>query len=114
MNPMKAPFTTALTLATLLFASAPSHAQTAVTPAPAVAEVALPQSDAEVRKIDTRAGKITLKHGDIPNLDMPPMTMVFQVREGVLPAEIKVGDKVRFRADKVNGAYTVTDIVLAP
>ncbi len=44
----------------------------------------LPEVEAEVRRIDQNAGKITLRHGNIPNLDMPPMTMVFQVEEKTL------------------------------
>lgn len=75
---------------------------------------ALPSSEAEVRKVDTAAGKITLKHGEIPNLEMPPMTMVFQARDPALLATVKAGDKVRFTADKVNGAYTVMSIEAAP
>jgi len=67
-------------------------------------------SEAVVRKIDTAAGKITLRHGPIVNLDMPPMTMVFQVSTPALLGAIKVGDKVRFSADKIGGAYTVTAI----
>nr|WP_297399311.1 copper-binding protein [Hydrogenophaga sp.] len=63
-----------------------------------------------MRKVDTAAGKITLRHGEIKNLDMPPMTMVFQVREPALLARVKAGDKVRFTADKLNGAYTVLSL----
>jgi hypothetical protein len=75
---------------------------------------ALPLSEAEVRKVDTAVGKITLRHGEIPNLEMPPMTMVFQVRDPALLAKVKAGDKVRFTADKVNGAYTVMSIEPSP
>jgi Cu(I)/Ag(I) efflux system protein CusF len=64
-------------------------------------------TEAEVRKVDLSARKITLKHGEIKNLEMPPMTMVFQVSNPALLGGIKTGDKVRFTADKVNGAYTV-------
>ena len=64
-------------------------------------------TEAEVRKVDLAARKITLKHGEIKNLEMPPMTMVFQVPNPALLGGIKTGDKVRFTADKVNGAYTV-------
>lgn len=71
---------------------------------------ALPLVDAEVRKVDAAAGKITLKHGDIPNLDMPPMTMVFQVQDPAQLVDLKTGDKVRFRASKVNGAYVAQDL----
>ena len=71
------------------------------------------KADAEVRKVDKDAGKITLKHGEIKNLDMPPMTMVFQVKDKAVLDTVKQGDKVKFTAEKVNGAYTVTSIEAA-
>ncbi|PXW96954.1 Cu/Ag efflux protein CusF [Sphaerotilus hippei] len=75
---------------------------------------ALAQStDAEVMKIDKAQQKITLRHGEIRNLDMPPMTMVFRVQEAGLLDTLKVGDKVKFDADKVGGQYTVTRLVPA-
>jgi Cu/Ag efflux protein CusF len=74
---------------------------------PVMALAATNSTEAEVRKVDLAARKITLKHGEIKNLEMPPMTMVFQVPDPALLGGIKVGDKVRFTADKVNGAYTV-------
>jgi Cu/Ag efflux protein CusF len=74
----------------------------------------LPMAEGEVRKVDTAAGKISLKHGEIKNLDMPPMTMVFQVSDPALLGKVKAGDKVRFTAVQVNGAYTVTSIEAAP
>nr|WP_300655324.1 copper-binding protein [Hydrogenophaga sp.] len=77
-------------------------------------EDALPKAEAEVRRVDTAAGKISLKHGEIKNLDMPPMTMVFQVSDPALLGKVKAGDKVRFTAVQVNGAYTVTSIEAAP
>jgi Cu/Ag efflux protein CusF len=80
----------------------------------AFAQAALPVSEAEVRKVDKDAGKITLKHGEIKNLDMPPMSMVFQVQDKALLDKVKTGDKVSFTADKVNGAYTVMSIEPQP
>jgi Cu/Ag efflux protein CusF len=74
----------------------------------------LPWVNAEVRRIDAAAGKISLKHGDIPNLDMPPMTMVFQVRDPASLAGLKVGDPVRFTAEQLQGAYTVLSIEKRP
>jgi Cu/Ag efflux protein CusF len=68
-----------------------------------------PNADAEVRKVDAPAGKITLRHGEIPNLDMPPMTMVFNADKALL-AKVKAGDKVRFAAEKKGGQYVVTAI----
>lgn len=67
-------------------------------------------ADAEVRKVDKEAGKVTLKHGALKNLDMPPMTMVFRVKDPMLLEKLKAGDKIRFQAEKVDGAYTVTQL----
>lgn len=75
----------------------------------AVAETA-PLSDGEVRKIDKDAKKITLKHGELKNLDMPAMTMVFQVKETALLDKIKVGDKIKFRAEKAGSGFAATEI----
>ena len=70
-------------------------------------------SEGEVRKVDKEAKKITLKHGDIKNLDMPGMTMVFQVKDAALLDKVKAGDKVMFTAEKADGAIVVTDLVPA-
>ena len=67
-------------------------------------------TEAEVRKVDQAAGKVTLKHGEIANLDMPPMTMVFTVRDKALLANLKPGDKVSFTAEKEDGLYVVTTL----
>ncbi len=67
-------------------------------------------TEAEVRKVDKDAGKITLKHGPITNLDMPPMTMVFRAKDPKMLDNVKAGDKVRVKVDKIQGAYTVTEI----
>ena len=75
---------------------------------------ALPWAEAEIRRIDTAAGKISLKHGEIKNLDMPPMSMVFQVPDTSQLAGLKVGDAVRFTANQINGAYTVIRIERRP
>ncbi len=67
-------------------------------------------SDGEVRKIDKEQGKITLKHGELPNLGMPSMTMVFKVKDPAMLDKLNVGDSVQFVADRVDGALTVTAI----
>lgn len=79
----------------------------------ALAHAQAPTTEGEVRKVDTAQRKITLKHGEIKNLDMPPMSMVFAVKDPALLGKVKVGDKVRFAADKVDGTYTVTAIEVA-
>ena len=66
----------------------------------------------EVKKIDKDAGKLTIKHGPLANLDMPPMTMVFRVKDTAMLDQVKTGDKIRFVAEKVNGALTVTRLEL--
>jgi Cu/Ag efflux protein CusF len=88
--------------------------QEATTSTPNAAVAALPWAQAEVRRVDVAAGKISLKHGEIKNLDMPPMSMVFQVQDKALLSQIKVGDKVRFTADQIKGAYTVLSIEAMP
>lgn len=64
--------------------------------------------DGEIRKVDKAAAKLTIKHAELTNLGMPAMTMVFKVQDPALLAKVAPGDKVRFAADKVNGALTVT------
>jgi Cu(I)/Ag(I) efflux system protein CusF len=86
---------------------------TALLAATAFAQAALPSVESEVRKVDTDAKKITLRHGDIPNLEMTGMTMVFRMSDPTLLAKVKPGDKVRFTADKVDGALTVMSMVPA-
>ena len=85
-----------------------------VTLAIGTASPALAQSemvDGQVTKIDASASKITLKHGPIKKFDMDDgMTMVFRVQDPGLLKQVKVGDKVKFEADKVNGQFTVTKI----
>jgi Cu/Ag efflux protein CusF len=68
----------------------------------------------EVTKLDKAGGRVTLKHGEIKSLDMPPMTMVYRVRDPRLLADVKVGDRVRFSAERVDGQYTVTALTKAP
>ncbi|MCJ0762339.1 copper-binding protein [Variovorax terrae] len=67
-------------------------------------------SRAEVRKVDRETARITLRHGEIKNLGMPPMTMVFRVTEPQLLDVAAAGDTVRFRADKIDGQFTVTHL----
>jgi Cu/Ag efflux protein CusF len=67
-------------------------------------------SDGEIRKVDKAAKKITIKHGPLANLDMPPMTMVFQVKDPAMLEQVRTGDKVKFQAEKLGGAFTVTKI----
>lgn len=82
----------------------PAASQTASSPA------AQEMTEGEVRKIDKSAEKVTLRHAPIANLGMPAMTMVFKVADPKMLDTLKEGDKVRFSADRLNGAITVTGI----
>ena len=64
-------------------------------------------SEGVVRKVDASAGKVTIKHGPLENLDMPGMTMVFRVKDPAWLSKMKPGDQIRFRAERVNGMLTV-------
>ena len=74
----------------------------------------VPMTQGEVIKLDKPAGRVTLKHGEIKNMDMPPMTMVFRVRDAKMLDSVAVGDRVRFAVEKINGQYTVTTLSKAP
>ncbi len=71
-------------------------------------------SEGEITRWDPRTLRVTLKHGEIKNLGMPPMTMVFRVADASLLGDLKPGDKVRFRVEQVSGAYHVQHIERAP
>lgn len=108
-----------LALATPLVAQAQAdhsapHAPAAAAPNTAsdasAAQATLPWAEAEVRRVDLQTGKIGLRHGPIANLDMPPMSMVFQVADPALLQGLRPGDRVRFTADQLNGQYTVLQL----
>lgn len=99
-------------LAAALLASASAFAQHVhhVADAAKAAAPAAAMSEGEVRKVDKSSKKITIKHGPISNLEMPPMTMVFHVKDPAMLDLVKAGDAIRFKADKVGGNYTVTEL----
>ena len=113
---MKTSITAILLLA---FSASPALAQpkaeehSAHHPASAAASSA-EMADGEVRKVDKGAKKLTIKHGEIKSLDMPPMTMVFQVKDAALLDAVKAGDKIRFVAEKTPSGYAVTVIQPVP
>ena len=71
-------------------------------------------TEGEVRKVDKEQGKITVKHGEIKNLDMPAMTMVFRVKDKALLDKVHEGEKIKFSAEKIEGNFTITQIEVAP
>lgn len=70
----------------------------------------LPQSDGVIKKIDAAKGKVSIAHGEIANLKMPPMTMTFNAKDPAMLKGFKEGDKVRFRAAEVKGNLTVVTL----
>ena len=72
--------------------------------------LAAPLVSGDVQKVDAAAGKVTLKHGPIPALDMGEMSMVYRATDPAMLKGLKAGDKVRFEPAEVDGAYTVTKI----
>ena len=100
-----------LLLIALLTAPLPTaYADSESMPMPGEHAMTMSMSEGVVRRIDTANGKITLRHGPLVNLDMPPMTMVFRAQPPELLDAVKVGDKVRFRAEDDNGDLVVTKI----
>lgn len=81
------------------------HPQSEAKPVAATSAAAL--ADGEVRKVDKAAGKITIKHGPIKNLDMPPMTMAYPVKNKAMLDQLKPGDKIKFEASDIGGTFTL-------
>lgn len=100
--------------------SIPSSAQEAASAVPAAVAVAVEAksvaanslTDGEIRKVDKEGKKLTIKHEEIKNLDMPKMTMVFQVKDAAMLEKLKTGDKVMFSVEQNGGAMLITEIVL--
>lgn len=91
-------------------AAVPVVAQTSPNPNPMEMSEKPGLTVGEVRKIDKEAGKITIKHGEIKHMEMPPMTMVFVAKDKSMLDKAKAGDKVRFMVILENGQMVVTDI----
>jgi len=109
MNPLKHSLIAAAVGIAGALGLVPAQAQ----PAPAKAAQASAASDltdAEVRKVDKENKKVTLRHGAIKSLDMPPMTMVFQVSDPAMLDKLQPGDKIRFKVINDAGRLTVTEM----
>ena len=113
-NTLIATATLALASTLPFAASAQDAAQPARTADIVVAQAAATDmTEGEVRKVDKDTGKVTLKHGEIKNLDMPGMTMLFKVKDPSMLEMVKPGDKVKFKAEQAGGSIVVTEIQLA-
>ena len=107
--------TLAMLIATSGFTSVTSAAAQIAAMAPMASASAgqSSMSEGEIKNIDKDAGKLTIKHGELKNLGMPGMTMVFRVKDPAMLGQVKVDDKIHFVADKVGGALTVTRLEVA-
>ena len=63
-----------------------------------------------VKNVDEKLMKVTIKHEELKNLEMPSMTMVFAIADAAMLAKLKAGSKIKFTADRVNGRLTVTEV----
>lgn len=101
-------------VAALMFAATGAQAQGMSMPMPkaeaSAAKSVMPLVHGEVRQVDVASGLIILKHGDLPNLAMGPMTMGFEVADKKMLKGLKVGQKVKFQAEMVGGKATVTEL----
>lgn len=103
-----------LALALLSFAALAPVGAAAQAPAAVAASAPAAWAEGEVRRVDAASGQLTLRHGEIRNLDMPPMTMVFEARDKAWLQGLKAGDRVRFQAIDAQGRLVLTAIEKAP
>lgn len=87
-----------------------SHHSGGTTKVAASSSASAAMSEGEVKKVDKSAGKVTIKHGPLKNLDMPGMTMAFRVKDPAMLDQVKAGDKINFVADKSGEQFVVTKI----
>lgn len=96
----------------LAFSAAAVTALAALATTSALAQA--PTASGEITKLDRAAARVTLKHGEIKNLDMPPMTMVFRVADPRLLEGLAVGQRIGFTAERINGQFTLTSVTKVP
>ena len=113
MNALSTIAFAAILFAAAALASAQDHAHASQDTQTAAQAATAELVDGEVKKIDKEAGKMTLRHGELKHLNMPAMSMVFRVKDAAMLDQVKAGDKVRFAADRVNGAVTIVELKAA-
>lgn len=85
-------------------------AAAAIVVATSATAIAAEYTKGVVKKVDMKAGKVTIIHEELPNLDMPAMTMVFRTLDAAMLEKMKAGDKIEFVADRVKGKLTVVEL----
>ena len=76
----------------------------------ATASFATEYAKGVVKKVDLKAGKVTIIHEELTNLEMPAMTMVFKTANAAMLEKLKEGQTIEFIADRVQGKLTVTEV----
>ncbi|TCT10248.1 copper-binding protein [Paralcaligenes ureilyticus] len=71
-------------------------------------------ADGVVQKVDRQAGMVTIQHGELKNIGMPPMTMAYKAKDAAMVDRAKEGEKIRFRLEDINGTYTITRLEKQP
>jgi Cu(I)/Ag(I) efflux system periplasmic protein CusF len=102
------PLLGAIVLAPAAWANDAHHASTGDTAAEQASGFAA--NEGEIRKVDKAQGKLTIKHGPLPEVDMSSMTMIFRVKDPAMLEQVTAGDKVKLRAGKVDGVLTVMQL----
>lgn len=102
----------------LCAAGAMAHAATSehaghLTQPPEAAAPDTSMADGEVRKVDAANGKLTIRHGPLADLGMDAMTMVFRAGDAAMLEQVRAGDRIRFRAKRIDGVLTVTEMTAA-
>ena len=64
----------------------------------------------EVTKVDKELGKVTVRHEEITNLEMPPMRMIFRVADPAMLDQLKKGQKAEFYFVDENGRMLIKQI----
>jgi Cu(I)/Ag(I) efflux system protein CusF len=100
----------ALAVATLVLSASPTVFSQESKPVNGAASAA---SKGQIQKIDLDAGKLTIKHGELRNINMPAMTMVFDVADKAALSKLKVGDKITFVASNANGQLTASNVMVS-
>jgi Cu(I)/Ag(I) efflux system protein CusF len=100
----------ALLVFSSLAQSAHAHDGPMEMPGAAAADSGAMLSEGVIRKVDRAQGKLTIRHGPLENLGMPAMTMVFRATDPALLDRVQPGDKVKFRAEQINGVLSVSAI----
>ena len=109
LNKCSMPLAVALALAGGVLPLAAQAQSPAASAAVATAPAAADWTEGEVRRVDPTNARVSLRHGEIKSLNMPPMTMAFAVRDPAWLNGLKAGDKVRFTVvDEGGGKLTVT------